>query len=90
MIIDTDLLTLSNADNSSTETIEIEKSDDGLKITGYPESVEYSINVELLKAQINAYPEELVEICFGSEKAIKLKSEKRSQIIALLLSGEKK
>jgi hypothetical protein len=86
ILFDNGFITLNNAKNSSTETVAVKETN----LKANKDSFKCTVDVELFKLQLNAYPEDIVEISFGSNRALKLKSEKRCQIIALLLDEVKK
>lgn len=73
-----DGITISSNDNSASEYIEYEYGDVDVDF-------EYLINSELLLSQLKSYPDDVIMLQFGHTIAIKLVSEKLTQLVALML-----
>lgn len=65
------------------------KKDASTEIINYVESKNFEpfmccVDIPMLKEQLQANPDDIVKICYGNENALKIKSGKVTQVIALL------
>lgn len=74
-------ITIHSKKDASTETINYVESKDF-------QSFVCCVDVEMLKEQLRANPDDTIKICYGNENALKIESGKVTQVIALLEDEE--